>query len=55
MDYIKDAYEAIYGYRDINSNAVVTGKSDINGGLKSHSKATGAAIYYSIKSLIKHS
>lgn len=54
MDYIKDIYQSIYGFKDINSDAIVTGKSDVNGGLKNHSSATGAAIHYSIKTLINH-
>lgn len=54
MDYIKDAYTSIYGHKDINSYAVVTGKSNVNGGLRNHKSATGAAIYYSIKTLIQN-
>lgn len=51
MDYIKDIYQTIYGNKDINAQAIVTGKSDVNGGLKNYYVGAGAGIYYSITML----
>lgn len=54
MDYIKEVFESIYGLKDINSQAIVTGKTNEQGGLKSHQIATGSAIYYIIKNLAEN-
>ena len=52
MDIIKDTYMTLYGMQEINNTAVVTNKSDINGGFKDQVFASGSAIYYSLKKLL---
>lgn len=52
MDNIKEIYETIYGLKDINSQAIATGKSLWNGGMRNHAQATGSAIYYIIENLV---
>jgi len=49
---MKDIYETVYGNKDINSLACVTGKSPEKGGMGNHNEALGASIYYSITNII---
>lgn len=54
MDFMKGIYDNLYGFKDINSSASVTGKSPVQGGNKNHSQTLGSAIYYSITTLLQH-
>lgn len=54
MDHMKDIYETIYGHKDINSMATITGKSPEKGGMKNHNQALGASIYYCITNIIQN-
>lgn len=53
MDIMKDTYQTIYGMKDINSVAVVTGKSYGNGGVPNHHLAPASGVYYSVKYLVE--
>jgi glutamate dehydrogenase (NAD(P)+) len=53
MDLIKDTYHTLYGFKDINMQAVTTGKSSIQGGLKRRDKHIGSGVYYCIKTLLE--
>ena len=53
MDYMKNIYQSIYGHTNINSSAICTGKTHVNGGLRNYDEGAGSGIYYSIKNLVK--
>ncbi len=55
MDMIKDTYHTIYGFNDINMNAIVTGKSQTHGGFKHKEKNLGSGIYFNLKELFQNS
>jgi len=54
MDLIKDTYKNYYGFKEFHAQAVCTGKSNIEGGIKGKDKATGSGVYYCIKNLIEN-
>jgi len=54
MDKIKDTFHTLYGMKEFNVQAVVTGKSNVEGGIKSKEKATGSGVYYCIKNLLEN-
>lgn len=53
MDVVKDTYQALYGFNDINHDAVVTGKSLVNSGLRGRSEATGLGIFYCVRDVLE--
>lgn len=53
MDLMKDTYLSLYGFRDINAVAIVTGKSLVNGGIKGRAESTGLGVFYHIRNIIE--
>lgn len=52
MDIIKDTYQSLFGFQDINPAAVVTGKSLVNGGLRGRSESTGLGVFYCVRDVL---
>ena len=53
MTWIKNCYQSLYGYNDINSDACVTGKSVIQGGIEGRKESTGVGAIYCLTELMK--
>lgn len=53
MDIMKDTYMSLYGFRDINAVAIVTGKSVVNGGIRGRTESTGLGIFYHIRNIME--
>ena len=54
MAWMVDTYNTLYGTRDINSSALVTGKPLTLGGIDGRTEATGLGVYYGINELFKN-
>lgn len=52
MTWMKDTYYSIYGDKDINSDAVTTGKFINQGGIDGRTESTGLGVYYGIRQLL---
>ena len=55
MNWMKDTYETLYGYRDINASGCVTGKSLILGGISGRTESTGFGAYICIREFLNNS
>ncbi len=53
MAWMVDTYNTLYGNRDINASALVTGKPLSLGGIDGRTEATGLGVYYGINELLK--
>ena len=53
MAIMKEAYQTSFGYNDINSSAICTGKPKSLGGIEGRLEATGYGIYLGMKSLFE--
>lgn len=49
-----DAYQNIYGHRDINSAAVTTGKSISHMGIRGRTESTGLGVYYCTRGILSN-
>ena len=49
---MKDTYSSVYGERDINAEAVTTGKFLNQGGIDGRTESTGLGVYYGIRSML---
>jgi len=54
MAWMVDTYNTLYGTKDINSSALVTGKPLTLGGIDGRTEATGLGVYYGINELFKN-
>ena len=52
MAWMVDTYTKLYGNKDINASAVVTGKPLSLGGIDGRTEATGLGVYFGIKELL---
>ena len=49
---MKDTYSSVYGEKDINAEAVTTGKFLDQGGIDGRVESTGLGVYYGIRSML---
>jgi glutamate dehydrogenase (NAD(P)+) len=54
MNCMKDTYNTLYGEKDVNANACVTGKSVSSGGVEGRTESTGLGVYYGIREVISN-
>eukprot|EP01022_Parablepharisma_sp_SALTPOND_P015494 TRINITY_DN2196_c0_g1_i1.p2 TRINITY_DN2196_c0_g1~~TRINITY_DN2196_c0_g1_i1.p2 ORF type:complete len:526 (-),score=78.85 TRINITY_DN2196_c0_g1_i1:928-2505(-) len=54
MAWMVDTYNTLYGTRDINSSALVTGKPLVLGGIDGRTEATGLGVFYGINELFNN-
>jgi glutamate dehydrogenase (NAD(P)+) len=54
MGWMVDTYTKLYGSKDINASAVVTGKPLSLGGIDGRTEATGLGVYFGIKELLNN-
>lgn len=52
MDIMKDTYHTLYGMKDFNSTAIVTGKSIMGGGINGRPESTGLGVFYCIRDVL---
>lgn len=52
MNCMKDTYNTLYGEKDVNANACVTGKSVSAGGVEGRTESTGLGVYYGIREVL---
>jgi len=52
MSWMKSAYQQAYGYADINSDAVTTGKFRNLGGITGRTEATGLGVFYAARQIL---
>ena len=52
MSLMKSAYQTAYGYNDINSDAVTTGKFRNLGGITGRAEATGLGVFYAARQVL---
>ncbi|MDR3737199.1 MAG: Glu/Leu/Phe/Val dehydrogenase [Acidobacteriaceae bacterium] len=52
MAWMVDTYNTLYGAKDINSSALVTGKPLALGGIDGRTEATGLGVYYGVNELL---
>ena len=52
MNCMKDTYNTLYGEKDINANACVTGKSVSAGGVEGRTESTGLGVYFGIREVL---
>lgn len=52
MCWIKSTYQAYYGHRDINADAVTTGKFKRQGGISGRRESTGLGVFYCTRQLL---
>ena len=53
MSWMKSTYQAYYGHRDINADAVTTGKYKNQGGVSGRIESTGLGVFYSTRQLLE--
>ena len=53
MTWMKDAYKTVYGEKDINAEAVTTGKFIEQGGIEGRTESTGLGMFYGLRQLFK--
>ena len=51
MNCMKDTYNTLYGEKDINANACVTGKSVSAGGVEGRTESTGLGVFFGIREI----
>jgi len=49
MNCMKDTYATLYGEKDVNAVACVTGKSVSQGGIEGRTESTGLGVYYGLR------
>ena len=54
MSWMKSAYQQAYGQKDINSDAVTTGKFRNIGGITGRPEATGLGVFYAARQVLDH-
>ena len=54
MDIIADTFKIFYGQDNINYMGVVTGKSEIMGGIQGKEQSSGLGVFFSISRLLTH-
>ena len=54
MDLMKDTYKTLYAETDFNHNAITTGKSIKQGGIKGRQESTGLGIFYCIENILEN-
>jgi glutamate dehydrogenase (NAD(P)+) len=54
MAWMVDTYNTLYGTKDINSSALVTGKPLTLGGIDGRTEATGLGVFYGINELLNN-
>ena len=52
MTWMKDTYSSVFGEREINAEAVTTGKHLSQGGIDGRVESTGLGVYYGIRSML---
>jgi glutamate dehydrogenase (NAD(P)+) len=52
MTWMKDTYSTVYGEKDINAEAVTTGKYLNQGGIDGRVESTGLGVYYGLRTLL---
>ena len=52
MTWMQDTYATVYGEKDINAEAVTTGKHVSQGGIHGRTESTGLGVYYGMKVLL---
>jgi glutamate dehydrogenase (NAD(P)+) len=54
MSWMKSTYQAYYGTKDINADAVTTGKYKNQGGISGRTESTGLGVFTCAKQLLNH-
>ena len=54
MDIMKDTYDNLYGVKDIDATACVTGKSITSGGINGRTESTGLGVFYTIREILEN-
>ena len=54
MNCMKDTYNTLYGEKDVNANACVTGKSVSAGGVEGRTESTGLGVFYGIREIVSN-
>jgi glutamate dehydrogenase (NAD(P)+) len=54
MNCMKDTYATLYGEKDVNAVACVTGKSVAQGGIEGRTESTGLGVFYGIREVLNH-
>lgn len=54
MNWMKSAYQSLYGQDDINADAVTTGKARNLGGISGRTESTGLGVYYATKQILNN-
>jgi len=52
MTWMKDTYSSVFGEKDINAEAVTTGKFLDQGGIDGRVESTGLGVYYGLRSML---
>ena len=52
MTWMKSSYQSLFGHKDINADAVTTGKFDNQGGISGRPESTGLGVFTSAKLLL---
>ena len=54
MNCMKDTYNALYGEKDMNAVACVTGKSVNSGGVEGRTESTGLGVFFGIREVLNN-
>lgn len=54
MNCMKDTYNTLYGEKDVNAVACVTGKSVSAGGVEGRTESTGLGVFYGIREVVQN-
>eukprot|EP00178_Gracilaria_changii_P000604 TRINITY_DN10763_c0_g1_i1.p1 TRINITY_DN10763_c0_g1~~TRINITY_DN10763_c0_g1_i1.p1 ORF type:complete len:140 (-),score=3.07 TRINITY_DN10763_c0_g1_i1:522-941(-) len=54
MSWMKSSYQSLFGHRDINADAVTTGKARNLGGISGRTESTGLGVYYATRQILNH-
>lgn len=54
MNCMKDTYTTLYGEKDVNAVACVTGKSVSQGGIEGRTESTGLGVFYGIREVLNN-
>ena len=54
MNCMKDTYNTLYGEKDVNASACVTGKSVSAGGVEGRTESTGLGVYFGIREVLSN-
>lgn len=53
MSWMKDAYTAFAGHKDINASGCVTGKALNQGGITGRTESTGLGVFYGMREILE--